>query len=206
MPFKTWAVGEEVLAADFNAYMQTQVVPQFASVAQRDTQWAAPPRGAMCVTTDTNCRWLFDGTVWRALYGAKRAYRNAAQNIATGVWTVLNCDATRWANDPAGICNWETAGAGWRIARAGIYRVDFTIGNYGAAAGRRAVLFLLNGANYSYNGMTVGATIMIGLSHTDTFNCVANDLIQIQIYQDSGTTSSVVIGIMDTTLTLITPT
>lgn len=49
MPQKSWAVGEEVLAADFNNYVQNQVVPVFASTAERDAQWPAPPQGAMCV-------------------------------------------------------------------------------------------------------------------------------------------------------------
>lgn len=54
MPQKSWAVGEEVLAADFNSYIQNQVVPVFASTALRDSQWISPPNGALCVVTATN--------------------------------------------------------------------------------------------------------------------------------------------------------
>lgn len=64
MPQKTWAVGEEVLAADFNTYMQNQVVPAFTGTAQRDTQWISPPDGAMCVTVDTGTRWQRVGSTW----------------------------------------------------------------------------------------------------------------------------------------------
>lgn len=64
MPQKLWAVSEEVLAADFNPYLQNQVVPQFTNVAQRDAQWPAPPNGAVCVTVDTGRLWQRIGGVW----------------------------------------------------------------------------------------------------------------------------------------------
>ena len=65
MPQKLWAVGEEVLSADFNPYVQNQVVPQFTNAAQRDAQWTTPPKGAMCVTQDTLSLWIFDSATWR---------------------------------------------------------------------------------------------------------------------------------------------
>jgi len=64
MPQKTWVVGEEVLAADFNSYVQDQVVPAFPNVAARDAQWTAPPDGALAVTTDTNQLWQRIGGAW----------------------------------------------------------------------------------------------------------------------------------------------
>lgn len=66
MPQKSWAVGEEVLAADFNTYVQQQVVPQFTTAAQRDSQWASPPNGARCVTVDTNTEWQRINNTWYA--------------------------------------------------------------------------------------------------------------------------------------------
>lgn len=69
MPQKTWVVGEEVLAADFNNYVQNQTVPAFASVAQRDAQWTGPPAGAVCVTTDTGSFWQRIGAVWWKPFG-----------------------------------------------------------------------------------------------------------------------------------------
>lgn len=64
MPQKLWAVGEEVLAADFQTYVQGQVCPAFTNVAQRDSQWSAPPNGAVCVTVDTGRFWQRIGGVW----------------------------------------------------------------------------------------------------------------------------------------------
>lgn len=54
MPTKVWAVGEEVLAADFNDYVQEQVVAVFATAAARDAAIPAPNAGQCCVLTDTN--------------------------------------------------------------------------------------------------------------------------------------------------------
>jgi hypothetical protein len=64
MPQKTWVVGEEVLAADFNSYIQNQTIPAFTGTAQRDSQWATPPNGALCVTTDTNTLWQRVAGAW----------------------------------------------------------------------------------------------------------------------------------------------
>lgn len=49
MPYKEWAVGEEVLATDFNPNIARQVVPVFDSTAQRTTQLPAPAVGQLSV-------------------------------------------------------------------------------------------------------------------------------------------------------------
>jgi len=71
MPTKTWVVGEEVLAADFNNYVQTQVVARFATAAARDTAWPAATAGAgaVSVTTDTSTLWIVVGGAWVAAVG-----------------------------------------------------------------------------------------------------------------------------------------
>lgn len=68
MAQKVWAVGEEVLAADFNAYVQNQVVPAFASTAQRDSQWPAPPAGALCIVTANGAMYERLGGAWYTPY------------------------------------------------------------------------------------------------------------------------------------------
>jgi hypothetical protein len=63
--FKIWAVGEEVLAADFNAFLQQQVVAVFASAAARDAAITAPTRGQACYVQATAQLLVYDGTAWR---------------------------------------------------------------------------------------------------------------------------------------------
>ena len=66
MPQKTWVVGEEVLAADFNTYLQQQVAARFATVAARDAAWPAATAGpgAISITTDTSTMWMVIGVAW----------------------------------------------------------------------------------------------------------------------------------------------
>lgn len=85
MPQKSWAVGEEVLAADFNAYVQNQAVPQFTTTAQRDAQWAAPPNGAFCVTVDTGTVWQRFTGLWYKPYGV--LHRGALAGSVSGIGT-----------------------------------------------------------------------------------------------------------------------
>lgn len=61
---KLWAVGEEMLQADFQGYVADQVVAVFADTTARDT-WASPPNGAVAITTDTNTRWQRIGGAWQ---------------------------------------------------------------------------------------------------------------------------------------------
>lgn len=58
MPHKVWAVGEEVLAADFNIYVQDQTVQVFASLTQLQTDWPGAPVGAFAFTADTCSRYM----------------------------------------------------------------------------------------------------------------------------------------------------
>lgn len=57
MPHKVWAVGEEVLAADFNTFVQEQVTPTFSSFAQLQSDWPNAPLGASAITTDNMTRY-----------------------------------------------------------------------------------------------------------------------------------------------------
>jgi len=65
MPRKTWAIGEEVLASDFNPIVADQVVAVFPSAAARATGWPAPPTGATTFLTDTGSLECWNGTAWR---------------------------------------------------------------------------------------------------------------------------------------------
>lgn len=90
MPQKTWAVGEEVLAADFNSFLQQQVVATFPNTVTRDL-WAAPPIGALCVTTDTLTFWIYSGSAWGIVSGLSQVQQAA---IATGIATAAAVELT----------------------------------------------------------------------------------------------------------------
>ena len=56
------AAGQKV-ASTWGNEVRDRTRQVFASVAERDAQWSAPPNGATCVTLDT-------GTTWNRLAGA----------------------------------------------------------------------------------------------------------------------------------------
>lgn len=65
MPYKVWITGEEVLAADFNDYLQEQVIATFANAALRDAAITAPNAGQMVYLADRQMLTKYDGTGWR---------------------------------------------------------------------------------------------------------------------------------------------
>ena len=79
MPHKVWAVGEEVLAADFNTFVQDQVVTTFPDIASLKA-WAAP-NGAMAWVDATNQHyWRRAGAWWtRASYYNATLTLNASE-------------------------------------------------------------------------------------------------------------------------------
>src|SRR3954470_22222079 len=64
MPTKTWVVGEEVLAADFNSLVQKQVVATFANAAARDAALPTPNMGMMCYLDDVREIQVRRSTYW----------------------------------------------------------------------------------------------------------------------------------------------
>jgi hypothetical protein len=91
---KTWAIGEEVLATDFNNYVQSQVTAQFANAAARDA-WSSPPNGALCVTLDDGVLWQRGPTAWRKPWASPWGRVGEAVAVAdhltfTTVMTAIN--------------------------------------------------------------------------------------------------------------------
>jgi hypothetical protein len=64
MPFKVWAVGEEVLAADFNDYLQEQIVATFPTTAARDAAITAPNEGQLAYVSASKQTYRWNGTAW----------------------------------------------------------------------------------------------------------------------------------------------
>jgi hypothetical protein len=67
LPFKTWSVGEEVLASDFNPYVQQQVVARFATAAARTAAITSPVLNQLTSRDDSGGlieRW--NGASWES--------------------------------------------------------------------------------------------------------------------------------------------
>jgi len=56
-------VSGTIIQSSWGNQIRDRTVQQFASIAERNV-WTAPPKGAMCVTTDTNAVWQYSGTAW----------------------------------------------------------------------------------------------------------------------------------------------
>src|SRR5215467_1957019 len=67
MPWKTWAYLEKVSSADFQTYLQNQVVPTFTTTAQRDTQVPTPIPGMLCYISGTKQYMMYGNAAWTAL-------------------------------------------------------------------------------------------------------------------------------------------
>lgn len=81
MPHKNWAVGEEVIATDFNPIVADQVVAQFPNAANRASNWLDPPVGAVSHLGDSpGVLWIYTATAW-VPYGA-RGFLGSAFNTA----------------------------------------------------------------------------------------------------------------------------
>lgn len=85
MPAKTWVIGEETLAADFNTYVQQQVIAQFSTAAARSTGLASPVRGqASYIATGDKTEGLefWDGVAWRKPWNLPWGLISVATKVA----------------------------------------------------------------------------------------------------------------------------
>jgi hypothetical protein len=64
VPTKIWAVGEEVIAADFNAMVQRQVVATFANASARDAAIPAPTEGMVAYLIDAHSLQVYRNGAW----------------------------------------------------------------------------------------------------------------------------------------------
>ena len=75
MPHKIWAVGEEVLAADFQDYLQDQTVARFADFEAGSAGYTNPSPGAQFV--------IPNGTVYTFTNGSWRTVPARGRTIVT---------------------------------------------------------------------------------------------------------------------------
>ena len=143
MPTKIWSVGEEVLAADFQAFLQNQVIVPFANAGARDVAWPAPLEGQAAWLSDINGLTIYDGSAWRPIApGLPKGHRQGATggggtttslsyvnlptpltlNVAkqrADTWLEVRITGHLWANNPL-----EVVSIGLKAGTAAAVEID----------------------------------------------------------------------------------
>lgn len=66
--WKTWSTGDTVSAANFQGYLQDQVIAVFATTSARDTAISSPSDGQFAYVTDgTGTLYVYDNSAWTAV-------------------------------------------------------------------------------------------------------------------------------------------
>jgi hypothetical protein len=66
--WKTWSTGDTVSAANFQGYLQDQVIAVFATTSARDTAISSPSDGQFAyVTASTGTLYVYDNSAWTAV-------------------------------------------------------------------------------------------------------------------------------------------
>jgi hypothetical protein len=66
--WKTWSTGDTVSAANFQGYLQDQVIAVFATTSARDTAISSPSDGQFAyVTASTGTLYVYDNSAWTAI-------------------------------------------------------------------------------------------------------------------------------------------
>lgn len=159
MPYKVWTIGEEVLAADFNPYLQEQVTATFPNAAARDAALTAPKPGQQAWLADVGLVVMWTGSAWMPIPGQVIAYAESSANgpstAQSGQSTLLSISFTMPALTPGRrvklegfVPYFQAVGA---TTTSGVSRLDI----YAAAArvGRGRVYFD-TGVAY-HNGLAV---------------------------------------------------
>lgn len=89
MPTKTWVVGEEVLAADFNTFVQKQVVATFANSAARTAALPAPTAGMQTWLDDVKRMEVWDGAKWVGTRVAGLAKQTGTVSVPMSAETMI---------------------------------------------------------------------------------------------------------------------
>jgi len=84
MGFTANVVDGNIILAAWGNEIRDRTRQVFATAAERDSQWAAPPNGATCVTLDTATTWQRLGGAWTAVQPGTVV--SQAQIPASGQW------------------------------------------------------------------------------------------------------------------------
>ena len=64
--YRNWATGDVVTAADFVAYISSQVISVHTTTTTRDSAITSPAEGQFAFTKDTDTLWYYNGSAWVA--------------------------------------------------------------------------------------------------------------------------------------------
>jgi len=87
MPYRIWTTGQLVTAADFNDYLQEQVIPIFTDAATRNAQITNPIAGQHAYLTGIGALTVYTGSAWAgatpAIHAVERTITVTNANIGT---------------------------------------------------------------------------------------------------------------------------
>ena len=171
--FKIWATGNVVTAADFNTYVQEQIVGVFADSSARSTAISSPSEGMISYLSDTDKLYQYDGSSWSEVAptvsgGATLVGKTSAETVNNS--TTLQDDDTLKFTGAAdtnyaimGVFRYqsiESADFKWAITAAGSSTIDLGAVYYNIAGSttttNAAWTFLAEDASVSTVGF--GAT------------------------------------------------
>jgi hypothetical protein len=155
MPWKQWAVGEEVLSADFQPMVQDQVVATFPNVAARDAAIIAPKVGQGCYVTAVGLQ-FWNGAGWISYTSPRGVIVAGPGNTAPAVNALLTLNQV--LNGPA---SWLAANTITLPAGAGgLYAINLQI-TYASPTTAAVGMDLRNAAAVSY-GLQVAGMVYPG--------------------------------------------
>jgi hypothetical protein len=173
-------VGEEVLAADFNQYVQQQVVATFATTAARSSAIPSPLNGMVTYVVDRQALEVYNGTAWvsanagRRLTGANVSAADVTNGATTKVGTVsFSITATRLIRAEATV-NYSiiTANSNGNIgARLGFDNAQTTFFATSHGAGLGSVW---GGSSFVWQSLAAGThTADVNVVNAATTGCAA---------------------------------
>lgn len=196
--FQRWAGGEQPSATKWN---ETSI-PVVATTADI----SAPYTGQLVFATSDGRVWRYTGSAWAVFTNGPTwaIYRAAAQTISNNTWTFVNFDSED--TDTGNMHSTSVNTFAVTINQPGLYAISGKGGFVANATGQRAVRLsrtpsggsatVINGSSVIFNN--VGASnVASAPTPTCYVQCALNDVLGVQVWQQSGgnlNTSSGTVG------------